>query len=133
MRSMLNLGGSPMEAAVVDQSKKSARTANDADGAGIPSVHVVLPTQTGTVVFKRYGTTISSSIDPEFDEALPLTEERLHASIVYVAECVIADGPRFSPFLDKLVAELADLQGGRDPISRARAILATARANLALR
>lgn len=116
---------------MVVQSKTSARPAKDADGAGIPSVHRRSPSANR----RRRVQTLRDDeyiIDPEFDEALPLTEERLHASIVYVAECVIAEGPEFSPFLDKLMAELANIQGGRDPVSRARAILATARAKMAL-
>jgi hypothetical protein len=50
------------------------------------------------------------------------------AAVLYLAECVVAHGERFAPFLDKVIAERDRLAGRQDPVARARAILEQARA-----
>ncbi|MCV9939517.1 hypothetical protein OIU35_24465 [Boseaceae bacterium BT-24-1] len=57
----------------------------------------------------------------------PLTVKDYDAAILYLAECVIAHGPRFSPFLEKLIAGREALAQRPDPIERARAIIAAAK------
>lgn len=58
-----------------------------------------------------------------------ITIERLDAAILYLAECVLAHGPEFVPFLDKLERERERLVAAGDPVARARAIVEQARAN----
>jgi hypothetical protein len=49
------------------------------------------------------------------------------AAILYLAECVVAHGERFAPFLDKVIAGRDKLANRQDPVARARAILDEAR------
>ncbi len=55
-----------------------------------------------------------------------LTLARLEPVILHLAQCVVAHGPRFAPFLDKLLAERDRLAGLQDPVAKARAIIASA-------
>ncbi len=61
--------------------------------------------------------------------AAPMTTLRLEAAIVYLAQCVVTRGPSFAPFMDKLEDDLAAMREGSDPLSRARAIVAAAKAS----
>lgn len=49
------------------------------------------------------------------------------AAILYLAECVVAHGERFAPFLDKVIAGRDRLANRQDPVARARAIIDEAR------
>lgn len=65
---------------------------------------------------------------------MPSQKERLTVGdydtvILYLAECVVAHGERFAPFLDKMIACRDALVRRPDPIERARAIIAAAKAN----
>lgn len=54
----------------------------------------------------------------------PITEQRIERALVVVAE-IIADGsPEYMPILEALERHLERYKDGRDPLSRARAILA---------
>lgn len=55
-----------------------------------------------------------------------LTLARLEPVILHLAQCVVAHGPRFAPFLDKLLAERDRLAGLQDPVAKAQAIIARA-------
>lgn len=55
-----------------------------------------------------------------------LTLARLEPVILHLAQCVVAHGPRFAPFLDKLLAERDRLEGLQDPLAKAQAIIASA-------
>lgn len=57
-----------------------------------------------------------------------ITIERLDHAILYLAECVVAKGERFEPFLDKLITERERLANRQDPVARARAIIDQAKA-----
>ncbi|MCP4564017.1 MAG: hypothetical protein GY873_30345 [Bosea sp.] len=56
-----------------------------------------------------------------------LTLQDYDAVIIYLAECVVAHGERFAPFLDKMIAARDRLATRQDPVARARAILEEAR------
>lgn len=49
------------------------------------------------------------------------------AAVLYLAECVVAQGERFAPFLDVVMAERDRLASRQDPVARAKAILDEAR------
>ncbi|WP_156640121.1 hypothetical protein [Bosea sp. PAMC 26642] len=71
----------------------------------------------------------SRSLDRSTEEGLSaLTQDRLEAAMLYLAECIVAAGPAYAPFLQKLEDDLATMMAGRDPISRAYAIIAKAKA-----
>lgn len=53
-----------------------------------------------------------------------LTLQDYDDAILYLAECVVAHGPRFSPFLEKAIAGREALAQRPDPIERAKAIIA---------
>lgn len=57
----------------------------------------------------------------------PLTLQDYDTVIIYLAECVVAHGERFAPFLDKMIAGRDRLANRQDPVARARAILDEAR------
>ncbi|SIQ59932.1 hypothetical protein [Bosea sp. TND4EK4] len=57
----------------------------------------------------------------------PLTVKDYDDAILYLAECVVAHGARFSPILEKLIAGRDALVQRPDPIERARAIIEAAR------
>lgn len=67
---------------------------------------------------------------PGNDQAVdtPVSRQRLEGAIVYVAECVVAQGSAYGPFLEKLERELASMQAQADPRARAIAIIAAAKA-----
>lgn len=48
-------------------------------------------------------------------------------AVLYLAECVVAHGERFAPFLDSVIAERDRLATRQDPVARARAILDSAK------
>lgn len=56
-----------------------------------------------------------------------LTLQDYETVILYLAECVVAHGERFAPFLDKMIAARDKLANRQDPMARARAILEEAR------
>lgn len=56
--------------------------------------------------------------------AAPMTLQDYEEAIVFLAECVVAHGERFAPFLDKVIAGRDQLASRQDPVARARAILA---------
>lgn len=58
----------------------------------------------------------------------PLTIQDYDTVILYLAECVVAHGERFSPFLEKMIAGRETLVQRPDPIDRARAIIEAAKA-----
>jgi hypothetical protein len=61
---------------------------------------------------------------------MPAADQTLQdydAAILYLAECVVAHGERFAPFLDKVIAGRDKLANRQDPVARARAILDEAR------
>lgn len=60
--------------------------------------------------------------------AAQVSPQRLEGAIVYVAECVVALGSAYGPFLEKLERELAAMQAQADPRARAIAIIAAAKA-----
>ena len=49
--------------------------------------------------------------------------ERYDSAILFLAECVLAKGEIYAPFLDKLVAERDRLATRQDPMALARAIV----------
>lgn len=59
--------------------------------------------------------------------AVDQTLQDYDAAILYLAECVIAHGERFAPFLDKVIAGRDKLANRQDPVARARAIVDEAR------
>lgn len=48
-------------------------------------------------------------------------------AVIYLAECVVAHGERFAPFLEKVIAGRDRLAARQDPVARAKAILEQAR------
>jgi hypothetical protein len=47
-------------------------------------------------------------------------------AVIYLAECVVAHGERFAPFLEKVIAGRDGLLTRQDPVARAKAILEAA-------
>lgn len=56
-----------------------------------------------------------------------LTLQDYEEVILYLAECVVAHGERFAPFLDKMIAARDRLATRQDPVAKARAIIEDAR------
>lgn len=58
----------------------------------------------------------------------PPTLQDYEEAVLYLAECVVAHGERFAPFLEKVIAGRDRLAARQDPVARAKAILEAARA-----
>ncbi len=56
-----------------------------------------------------------------------LTLQDYEEVILYLAECVVAHGERFAPFLDKMIAARDRMATRQDPVAKARAIIEEAR------
>ncbi len=56
-----------------------------------------------------------------------LTLQDYEEVILYLAECVLAHGERFAPFLDKMIAARDRMATRQDPVAKARAIIEEAR------
>lgn len=61
---------------------------------------------------------------------MPAADQTLQdydAAILYLAECVVAHGERFAPFLEKVIAGRDKRANQQDPIAKAKAIIKAAR------
>ena len=56
-----------------------------------------------------------------------LTLQDYEDAVIYLAECVVAHGERFAPFLEKVIVGRDRLKARQDPVARALAILESAK------